>query len=324
MRILVSAIAAVLYTFGSSVAWAQAKWDMPTPYIDTEFHTVNVRQFADEVRKVTGGQLDIVVHSGQSLIKHPDILRAVSTGQVNIGEVLLGQYGNEDPMFAADNLPFVAPGYDNTFKFYQAQKPYLEKVLRGRGMRLLYSVAWPGQGIYTKAPLKSVEDLKGTKFRTYSPLTARMAELLGASPTVIQATDVPQAFATNTVQAMITSSATGTSSKAWEFVKTYYAASAFHPKNVVVVNERAFQRLPENVRKAVLDAAATAEKRGWQLSQEREKGGNDTLAKNGVAVLEPDAAMKSALAKIGDQILAEWLKTAGPDGQALIKTYRGN
>jgi len=323
MRIPVS-VAAVLLFIASAASHAQTKWDMPTPYIDTEFHTVNVRQFADQIRKVSNGQLDIVVHSGQSLIKHPDILRAVSTGQVNIGEVLLGQYGNEDAMFAADNLPFVAPGYDNAYKFYQAQKPFLEKVLRGRGMRLLYSVAWPGQGIYTKAPLKSIEELKGTKFRTYSPLTARLAELLGASPTVIQATDVPQAFATNTVQAMITSSATGTSSKAWEFVKTYYSVSAFHPKNVVVVNERAFQRLPEGVRKAVLDAAQEAEQRGWQLSREREKGGNETLAKNGVAVIEPDGAMKAALSKVGDQILAEWVKTSGADGQALIKAYRGN
>ena len=320
----VAVLASVLFAISSSQVRGQTKWDLPTPYIDNEFHTQNVRQFADEVRKSTGGQLEIVIHSGQSLIKHPDILRAVSTGQVNIGEFLLGQFGNEDPMFAADNLPFVATGYDNSLKFYQAQKPFLEKVLRSRGLRLLYSVAWPGQGIYTKAPLKSIDDLKGTKFRTYSPLTARLAELMGASPTVIQATDIPQAFATNTVHAMITSSATGTSFKAWEYVKTYYTTSAFHPKNVVVVNERAFQRLPEAQRKALTDAAQTAEKRGWQMSRERERNGNETLAKNGMAVIEPDAAMKAALAKIGDQIVVEWIKTAGPDGQALIKAYRGS
>jgi TRAP-type C4-dicarboxylate transport system substrate-binding protein len=123
---------------------------------------------------------------------------------------------------------------------------------------------------------------------------------------------------------MITSSATGTSFKAWEYVKTYYTTSAFHPKNVVVVNERAFQRLPEPQRKAVLDAATAAEKRGWQMSREREQSGNETLAKNGIAVLEPDANMKAALAKVGDQIVVEWITTAGPDGQALIKAYRSN
>ena len=307
----------------ASTAQAQTRWDMPTPYSDNEFHTLNVKRFVADVKSGAGGQLDITVHTNGSLIKHPDMLRAVSTGQVNIAEFLLGQFGNEDPVFAADNLPFVAAGWDNAWKFYQAQKPALEKKLQARGLRLLYSVAWPGQGIYTKNPLKSVDDLKGTKFRTYSPQTARLAELLGASPIVVQVPDIPQMFATNAMQAMITSSATGTSTKAWEFVKNYYVTNAFHPKNVVVVNERAFQRLPEGARKAVLAAAVDAEKRGWEFGRQREQSANKELAANGVTLHEPDAAMKAAYRKVGDTMLAEWQKSAGADGAAIIKAYRG-
>ena len=314
-------VAAAAFAIGS--AHAQTKWDMPTPYSDGEFHTRNVRAFVEDVQKATGGKLQIQVHSTGSLIKHPDILRAVSTGQVNIAEFLLGQFGNEDPVFAADNIPFVAAGYDAAWKFYQAQKPELRKSLQKRGLRLLYAVAWPGQGIYTKAPLKSVDDLKGTKFRTYSPLTARLAELLGASPTVIQVPEIPQMFATGAVHAMITSSATGTSTKAWEFVNNYYKTSAFHPKNVVVVNRRAFSRLPKDQQNALAKAAATAEKRGWEMSKAREKEGDETLAKNGMSVREPDAAMKAAFRKIGAQMADEWEKQAGASGQAILKRYRG-
>jgi len=311
----------LVFFFGS--AQAQTKWDMPTPYSDGEFHTRNVKTFVEDAQKGSGGKLEIVVHSNGSLIKHPDILRAVSTGQVNIAEFLLGQFGNEDPVFAADNIPFVAAGYDNAWKFYQAQKPELQASLKKRGLRLMYSVAWPGQGFYTKEPLKSVEDLKGTKFRTYSPLTARLAELLGASPTVIQVPEIPQMFATGAVQAMITSSATGTSTKAWEFVKNYYKTSAFHPKNVVVVNERGFSRLPKDQQAALTKAAAAAEKRGWEMSKAREKEGDETLAKNGMTVREPDAKMKAAFQKIGAQMAQEWEKSAGAQGQAILKRYRG-
>lgn len=317
LRTIVAAAAALSM---SSPALAQ-KWDMPTPYSDGEFHTKNVVAFAEDVKKATGGKLDLVVHSNGSLIKHPDILRAVSTGQVPIAEFLLGQFGNEDPIFAADNIPFVAAGYDAAWRFYQAQKPYLEKHLAKRGLKLLYSVAWPGQGIYTKEPLKSVDDLKGTKFRTYSPMTARLAELLGASPTVVQVPEVPQMFATGAIQAMITSSATGTSTKAWEFVKNYYDTSAFHPKNAVVVNQRAFSGLPKNEQAALVKAAATAEKRGWEMSKEREKEGNETLAKNGMTLHKPDAKMKAAFLKVGNQIAGEWQKSAGPEGAALMKAY---
>jgi TRAP-type transport system periplasmic protein len=323
MRIRTSLVAAAAVSVFSFAAQAQTKWDMPTPYSDGEFHTRNVREFVEDVKKATGGKLEINVHSNGSLIKHPDILRAVSTGQVNIAEFLLGQFGNEEPVFNADNVPFLAAGYDAAYKLYQAQKPVLEKKLQGRSLHLLYSVAWPGQGIYTREPLKSVADLKGTKFRTYSAMTARLAELLGASPTVIQVPEVPQMFATGAVQAMITSSATGTSTKAWEFVKNYYNTSAFHPKNVVVVNQRAWARLPKDQQEALTKVAATAEKRGWDMSRERERDANATLAKNGMTVHEPDPAMKAAFAKVGDQILQEWLKATGADGETIIKRYRG-
>src|SRR2546421_5220921 len=314
-------IGALAFALGWS-AQAQTKWDMPTPYADGEFHTRNVHAFVEEVQKASGGKLVIQVHSNGSLIKHPDILRAVSTGQVNIAEFLLSQFGNEDAMFEADNIPFVAVGYEEAWKFYQAQKPLLEKRLGGRGLTLLYCVAWPGQGIYTKEPLKTIADLKGTKFRTYSPLTARLAEVLGASPTVVQVPDVPQMFATGGIQAMITSSATGTSTKAWEFVKNYYNTSAFHPKNAVVVNTRGFSRLPQDQQKALRDAGAKAESRGWAMSKVRQYEANEQLAKNGMTLHEPDSAMKSAYAKVGDQILAEWLKKAGPGGEQRLKAYR--
>lgn len=305
-----------------ATAQAQTKWDMPTPYSDGEFHTRNVRAFVEDVKKSTNGQLDITVHSNNSLIKHPDMLRAVSTGQVNIAEFLLGQFANEDPVFAADNVPFVAPGYDNAMKFYQAQKPVLEKKLQGRGLKLLYAVAWPGQGIYTKDPLKSVDDLKGQKMRTYSPLTSRLAELLGCTSVQVQVTDVPQMFATGAMQAMVTSSATGTATKAWEFVKNYTKTNAWNPKNVVVVNQRAFSRLPKAQQDALVKAAAAAEPRGWEMSKAREKEGDEALAKNGVTVVDASPQLRSALSKIGEQMAAEWQKSAGADGQAILKAYK--
>ena len=312
-----------LAAFAAFSAHAQTKWDMPTPYSDGEFHTRNIRAFAEDVKKATNGALEITVHSAGSLIKHPDILRAVSTGQVSIGEILLGQFGNEDPIFAADNVPFVAAGYDAGWKFYQAQKPYLEKKLEGRGAKLLYAVAWPGQGVYTKDPVKTVADFKGLKMRTYSPLTARLAELLGAAPTVVQVPEIPQMFATGAMHAMVTSSATGTATKSWEYCKHYYNTSAFHPKNAVVVNARAFSRLPAEQQTAILRVASTAETRGWAMSKVRTLEANETLAKNGMTLHEPDAAMKSAFTKVGAQILDEWQKKAGAEGQTIIKTYRG-
>ena len=319
MNVKLAALLAASLACGA--ARAQTQWDMPTPYSDGEFHTRNIVLFTEDVAKRTGGKLQIKVHSSGSLIKHPDILRAVSTGQVPIAEFLLGQFGNEDPVFAADNVPFVAPGYDAAWKFYAAQKPVLEKKLAARGLTLLFAVPWPGQGIYTRDPVSTLADFKGLKMRTYSPLTARLAELMGASPIVVQVPEIPQMFATGAMQAMITSSATGTASKAWEFVKHYYKTNAWNPKNAIVVNTRALHRLPKAEQSAVLASAQLAEPRGWAMSKQREADGDETLTKNGMSVSEPSPELKAALAKIGAQMAKEWEAKAGADGQAILKAY---
>ena len=177
--------AAVLGLCVFSAAQAQTKWDMPTPYSDGTFHTVVIRQFVSEVKTATASSLDVTVHSNASLIKHPDILRAVQTGQVPMGEILLSQFANEDPMFEADNLPFLASGWDNAAKLYKAHKKYVEDRMMKRGIRVLYSVPWAGQGLYTKKPVLSGNDLVGIKFRAYNPSTAKLAELLKMTPTTV-------------------------------------------------------------------------------------------------------------------------------------------
>ena len=316
---IVGGILGVTLSFAAS---AQTKWDLPTPYADSIYHTANVRTFVDDVKKATNGALDITVHSNASLIKHPDSLRAVQTGQVNIAEFLISQFGNDDPMFEVDSLPFTAIGFDAAWKLYQAHKPALEKSYQKRGIRMLFSVPWPGQAIFTKNELKSAADLKGVKFRTYNPITSKIAEGVGAIPTTVQAAELPQAFATGVVSAMITSSSTGVSSKAWEFSKYYYDTNAFHPRNAVVVNERAYAALLDNVKVAVQKAAADAEKRGWEMARKNQGDGIAKLKENGMMIVQPDAALAYALIKVGDGIAADWVKKAGADGETIIKTYR--
>lgn len=272
-----------------TVLRAQTAWDMPVPYTDGTYHTQNVRWWVEEITKATGGSMKIQVHSNNSLIRLPEILRAVSTGQVAAGEILVSQFGNEDPFYELDSIPFLAQGLDQAMKLHEASKAQLQASLQKRGIRLLYAVAWPSQAFYSKTPINSGADMRGMKFRTVSPITSRMAELLGAVPTAVQASEVPQAFATNIVTGMITSGATGVQSRAWEFSSQFVNLRASMPKNAVLVNERAWQRLPEPVKQAMLKASAEAEPRGWKLAAEVEVASIEELRKNGMTIVEPSA-----------------------------------
>lgn len=322
MKTLNHSVVAAALLSASLGAWAQVKWDMPTPYPDTNFHTKNVKQFADEVNSGAAGKLVITVHSNGSLIKHPDIKRAVQTGQVAIGELLVSTLANESPVYAFDSNPFLADSYDAARKLWTAAKPPLVKRLDGQGITLLYSVAWPPQGIYTKKAIDSVTDLKGTKFRTYSPSTSRFAELLGAVPTTVQSPEVPQAFRTGLVDAMITSGSTGVDTQAWDYLSHYYDVQAFLPQNMVIVSKEALAKLDPATQKLVLDAAARAEARGWTASLAENDRVVKVMADKGIKVLPPSAKMKGELAAIGKQMAEEWVKRAGADGEAILAGFR--
>jgi len=320
LRSFTATMMGVFLLAGSS--YAATKWDMPTPYGDGVHHTKNVRLFAEEVTKQTNGELKIVVHSGASLIKHPEIHRAVRTGQVAIGEMFMGLLGNDNPIFKADNIPFLASDFASAKKLWAASRPSIEKALEKDGLKLLYAVPWPPQGFYTKKPISSGADLAGLKMRAYSPTTSRLAILLKATPTTVQTPEIPQAFSTGIIDAMVTSPSTGVSSQSWDYVTDYTDTQAWIPKNMVIVNGRSFKRLSPELQKVVMEAAATAETRGWEMAESETASKTATLAEHGIRVAKPSEQLKADLRAIGKTMGDEWAQEAGAAGKEIMSAYK--
>ena len=306
----------------AGTALAQTKWDLPAAYPASNFHSENLVQFAADVDRATGGKLKITVHPNASLFKAPEIKRAVQGGQAQIGEILLVNFQNEWQLYGADGLPFLADSYDEAWKLYKAQKPFLEKKLAEQGLMLLYTVAWPPQGIYVKKPINSAADLKGVKWRAYSPATARIAELVGAQPVTVQAAELSQAMATGVIESYMSSGSTGYDTKTYEHLKYWYDTQAWLPKNAVIVNKAAFDALDKAEQAALLKAGAEAETRGWALSKQKNGETLELLKKNGMNIVQPSPQLKADMKKVGETMLKEWLDKAGPEGQAVIDAYR--
>jgi TRAP-type C4-dicarboxylate transport system substrate-binding protein len=320
-RIFTLTAVAAVFSLSAGIASAQAKWDLASAYPATNFHSENLVQFANDVDKATGGKLKITVHANASLFKAPEIKRAVQGGQAQAGEIIFANFQNEWQIYGADGLPFLADSYDESNKLYKAQKPLIEKKLAEQGMVLLYAVAWPPQGIYTKKPLNSAADLKGVKWRAYSPSTSRIAELVGAQPVTVQAAELSQALATGVVEATMTSGATGVDSKLFEHLKYYYDMQAWLPKNALLVNQKAFAALDKSTQDAVMKAAADAEVRGLASSKRVNTESIEKLKANGVQVLAPTPQLKADMKKVGETMLKEWLEKAGPEGKTLVDAF---
>lgn len=317
---LIAALAGALVL--AAPAFAQTKWDLPTAYPANNFHTENLQQFATDVEKSTGGKLKLQLHPNASLFKAPEIKRAVQGGQAQAGEILLVNFENEDPLYGLDGVPFLATSYAESLKLYKASRKALEDKLGKQGMMLLYTVPWPPQGIYTKRTLNSAEDMKGLKWRAYSPATSKIAELVGAQPVTVQAAEVSQALATGVIDSYMSSGATGFDSKTYEHIKNWYDTQAWLPKNAVIANRKAFEALDKPTQQALLKAAADAETRGWKLSEEKNGWYLDQLRQKGMTIQKPSEQLTADLRRVGNFMLADWQKKAGPDGKKVIDGYR--
>ena len=316
-----SLVAAALLGFAGAAS-AQTRCDLPAAYPANNFHTENLQQFASDVDKATSGKLKIQLHPNASLFKAPEIKRAVQGGQVQAGEILLVNYENEDPLFGLDGVPFLATSYAEAFKLYKASRKALEDKFAKQGMMLLYTVAWPPQGIYANRTINSAADMKGLKWRAYSPATSRIAELVGAQPVTVQAAEVSQALATGVIDSYMSSGATGYDSKTYEQIKMFYDTQAWLPKNAVIVNRKAFDALDKASQQALTKAAADAEARGWRLSEEKNGWYLEQLRNKGMTIIKPSEQLMADLRKVGNFMLAEWLKKSGPDGKKVIDNFR--
>ena len=319
LKTLISILFSVLLTANVNAA---EKWDMALAYGASNFHSANAAEFAKNVSEKSGGKLTIVTHPGGSLFKGGEIFRAVRTGQAQMGERFMSALGKVDPILEIDSQPFLATSYDDAMKLYQASKPAIIESLSQKGLVFLYAVPWPAQGLYSKNEINSVSDLQGLKFRAYNSATIRIAELTGMAPTKIEAAEISQAFSTGAVESMITSPTTGKNSKIWENgVKYFYDIAAWFPKNMIIANKKAWNKLDKETQDLIMKEAALAERKGWQLSKMGNKNDKKALADAGMSVGKVNSSLKQHFEKVGSQMASEWTKKAGDRGQSVLSAY---
>jgi TRAP-type C4-dicarboxylate transport system substrate-binding protein len=316
-RRLIAGAAAMLI---SCAAGAQ-EWIMASGYPDANFHTKNIREFIADVDKSTGGKLKITLNSNDTLIKLDGIKRAVQAGQIPIGEIRLGVYGNEDPMYILAGLPFIAPDYASAWLLKDVQKGYFDELFAKNGMKILYYAPWPGQGFYTRFPVGASADFKGKKLRIYSTATQKMGEMLGFNATILPFAEIPQAFSTGLIEALFTSPQTGIDIQAWDNTSHFTYAGAIFSKNAVIVNLRSWNRLDADTRKAVLDAAARAELRGWEMSADTTRAQIKILAGNGMTTANAPSSVIAEMKKIGQEMVKGWKKDASPEAVKVLERY---
>lgn len=300
---------------------AQTTWKLATGYRESTFHTLNIQQFSREVAQASAGQLLIQVYPNNTLAKLNEVSAAVQQGKAEAGETIMTSMVKEIPLAGADSIPFVVSSYKDAQRLWTLQRPGIDRHFAERGLKLLYAVPWPPQGLHSNKPIRSLADFKGTQMRTYNSTTLKIAEMLGARPVDVAMVDVGTALAEGRMDNMISSALTGVENKVWGPIKYYYEINAWFPKNVVFVSTRSFEALTPTLRTQVLAAAAAAEARGWAASQVLSASATEELRANGVKIERIPADLDMEIKRMGERFSRDWVRSVGNEANDIFVPY---
>ncbi len=298
------------------------RWNLATVFPPGNFHVKNLRTFAQEARKATGGKLDISIHASGSLgLKGPETIAAVRDRIVDAAESSLEWQVGEVPLAALGAMPALALGYRETRVLADVLRPYLNEIFASHNQKLLYMVPWQGQGLYSKYQIETKMDLRGLKMRAASAGAIAFFEELGASPIQLPWSEVVPALASGLIVGVSTSSMSGVDGKFAEFMGYYSRFDWGNPISIVVVNLDAWKALSPESRSAVEKLALELEPRFWEISEELDHENLAVLENDGMRVAAPDPQLRRELLAAGERVWRKYLETASQEAQAVVGEF---
>lgn len=316
------ALAMSLSAACSFPAFAETHLTLVSVWPDANFHVKNLRTFAAEVKTVTHGEVIIDVHSGGDLgMKGPELLASVRDGIVDMGDLLMSQQVGEEPLMGLQGLPYLVRNVEEQDVMRAVAEPYYAKIAERNNQKFLYTVPWPGQGLYSKTPVVNAADLTGLKIRTVEKNGTDFFAALKASPIQMPWGEVIPALASGALNGVTTSSTSGVDGKFWEFTGYFNQMNWQSAPDVVSVNLDVWKGLSSANQKAIAEAAKRLEPTFRKVSQQEDQQAEALLKSKGIAVSYPTAAFSDELSKAATPIWKAFIQQAGPDAQVLIKQY---
>jgi TRAP-type C4-dicarboxylate transport system substrate-binding protein len=308
-----------------SVVSAQAKMklDLSTVWPDGNFHTKNVKLFAEEVGKATGGGVEIVVHSGGSLgYKGPEHLNAVRDGLVPMADILNIQAVGDAPLLGVEGVPFLV-GNANELKVLQKYaRPEFDKIATKFNQTILYTVPWPTQYLHAKTKSDTLDGLKGLKIRVPDRQAGDMVNALGMVAVQIPWGETVPALASGAVVGVTTSSVSGVDGKFWEFLKVFYRTNHVWSSQIVTINNDTWKKISPAHQKAITDVAAKLEPDFWKTADEADKTSSARLVQGGMELVEVPAPMMAEMRARTVALEKAFVDRAGPAAADIIAKYK--
>lgn len=279
------------------------------------------REFATAVREATGGRLNITVFgAGELPYSAPDMLKSVATNQIQMADIAFGLSAGDVPELNVLSLPFLCASYEGFDAALPAIKKVADKVLNEKfGLTAAVHFTPPPQNLWSSRPITTLGDFKGLKVRTWNPAQVSMMRALGGSPVSINPKEVITSLQRKVIDAVITGSLSANDWRAYDVLKNGYLLNISMGHMAMIINNDELNKLPEDVRKILLDTAAASTSRYRQMSELGGEAAVKNLIKNGVVMASPTAADLSAAQEMVRPIWNEWATANGEVGKTLLQ-----
>lgn len=225
---------------------------------------VAFQKFANLAAEKSGGRLKVEVFPSEQLGTGTTQIDNVVLGTQDMyaeGSTFLDRFAKD---FRVSSIPYLFNSnehYKNVMKGAVGQE--MQQAIIAKGLRIINTernfVRGPYRVICAKKPIKTLDDLKGMKFRSFeSEIYAKAWNNLGANPTVIAWTETYLALKQNVVEAVTSPISLVYSMKFTEVAPHCSQINEFPQDVVIIINEKKFQSLSADLQKALVDAANEA------------------------------------------------------------------
>jgi TRAP-type C4-dicarboxylate transport system substrate-binding protein len=306
-----------------AVAQAQAptRLTLTTTWPEAHLHTVNVRRFADEVRKATGGAVDIDVKAGGHLgFSGPEQFRAVRDGLVAMADSTSTQQAGDEPLLGVEALPFLCASLDELRVLHKHVRPVYDKIAQRNNQTILYVSPWPAQYLHLKVKAETVDGLRDIAIRMPDRIGLEIAMAIGMAPVAMPWSDTLPALASGVVSGVATTTMSGVTGKFWELVKFFHATSHSWMSQIVSINNESWKRIAASNQKVMTDVARRLEPEFWTASAQADREGGDRLVAGGMQRVEVPPAMMSDLRKRTATMIVGYVERV-PEAAAPLKAY---
>jgi TRAP-type C4-dicarboxylate transport system substrate-binding protein len=303
---------------------AQAKpivWNLPHVAAPTYYHTVNLNAFAEKVKELSKGRMEIRVHPASSLYPGPELIPAVVDGRVELAPVLSAYLTDIFLEMGVLELPFMTGSIEEHRKAAEQLRGFYTEALARRGVKLLTVHTWPSQQLFSAQPIRTLADWRGKKLRVYGAESADLVRSLGGAPVSIPFGEVYTALQRGVVDGAMTSATNAEPMKFYEvskYLNYWYLTGA--SIEWLGANQKAWDALPKDLQQVVLDAlrAVRFEDKEWEDARAWDDRARRRAQELGMTIVDPPQEEIAKARAASRAAWDTWLKRTGPEGKRAL------